>query len=101
MLTFDYFTCMKDKVIVNDNNLAEHHGHDIVGEFFVIKNYKRPLQPGLISKKLINSEREKIQVARYEANEVKLIKKRDLEQKRFVQQLPDGAMIVNILEENF
>jgi len=85
-------------VVVNDENLSEHNGHDIMGEFFVIKQNKKKILPGLVSKKLINSEKEKLNVIKFEKREALNKKKKTLAQERYQKQIPDGDSIINLME---
>ena len=97
-MKFDFFTCIQCKIIVNDKNLNKHNGHDIMGEFFVIKQNKKKILPGLVSKRLINSEKEKLNVIKFEKRQALDKKKKTLAQERYQKQIPDGAVIVNLSE---
>jgi len=97
-MKFDYFSCILCNVVVNDENLSEHNGHDIMGEFFVIKQNKKKILPGLVSKKLINSEKEKLNVIKFEKREALNKKKKTLAQERYQKQIPDGDSIINLME---
>ena len=97
-MKFDYFSCIQCKVVVSEETLAKHIGHDFLGEYFVIKQNKKKITPGLISKKLINAEKEKQNIERFNRQTEFEKKKKRLAQKRFGQQIPDGAVIVNLME---
>jgi len=85
-------------VIVDAENLSDHNGHDILGEFFVIKKNKKKIMAGLVSKKLINIEQQKLNVIKFENRESFNKKKKILAQERYQKQIPDGAVIVNLKE---
>ena len=97
-MKFDYFSCIQCNVIVSTGNLGEHNGHDFIGEFFVIKQNKKKVLPGLISKRLINTEQQKLNVIKFEKREALDKKKKILAQERYQKQIPDGAVIVNLTE---
>ena len=97
-MKFDYFSCIQCNVIVSTENLGEHNGHDFIGEFFVIKQNKKKVLPGLISKRLINTEQQKLNVIKFEKREALDKKKKVLAQERYQKQIPDGAVIVNLTE---
>ena len=97
-MKFDYFSCIQCNVIVSTENLVEHNGHDFIGEFFVIKQSKKKVLPGLISKKLINAEQDKLNVIKFEKREALDKKKKVLAQERYQKQIPDGDVIVNLAE---
>lgn len=97
-MKFDYFSCIQCKVVVTEESLSKHVGHDILGEYFVIKHNKKKITPGLISKKLINAEKEKQNIERFNRQTDLEKKKKLLAQQRFEQQIPDGEVIVNLLE---
>ena len=97
-MQFDYFTCMLDGVIVDKSNVNMHLGHNIVGEMFVIKQYKKKKLPGLISQAVINAANEKLAQERWEKREIKEKAKRIRDQERFEKQIPSGDIIINLLE---
>lgn len=97
-MEFDYFSCIEHSVIVDERNLEEHASCQKVGVFFQIKKHSKKIMPGLVSKKLINSEREKQSEARYEKHLVKEAKQKVLAQERFAKQIPSGDVIINLLE---
>jgi len=85
-------------VIISTENLGEHNGHEFIGEFFVVKQNKKKVLSGLISKKLINIEQDKLNVIRFEKREALDKKKKILAQERYQKQIPDGDIIVNLME---
>ena len=97
-MKFDYFICTKCNVIVEDKNVQEHYSHGILGTMFKIKHAKKKLTQGLISRKLINSEKDKLSIIKFNARSEKEKKQKILAQQRFAKQIPDGDVIVNLLE---
>lgn len=97
-LEFDYFSCMDDGLIVDHENAMDHLDHNIVGQQYVIKAPKKKIMQGMVSRNLVNKEREKLNVIRFEKREEADKKKELLAQKRFQMQIPDGDVIVNLLE---
>ncbi len=95
-MNFDYFICMKDNVIVDGENIADHSKHDILGTFFKIRHFKKKLMPGLVSRELIRQAVEKENMRKYEIREEKEMKKKRLAQIRYEKQVPDGAVIINL-----
>ena len=109
----DYYSCIEDKenmseekfkrhsktsLIVDESNIAEHASCTLLGMFYNIKNFKKKLMPGLISKKLINHEKEKLNVIKYENREIKEKKQKLLAQKRFETEIPSGSIVINLAE---
>ena len=97
-MQFDYFTCMSDGVIVNRDNVNLHLSHDVVGEMYVIKQYKKKKLPGLISQAVINDANEKIAQERWEKRQIKDKARRIRDQERFEHQIPSGDIIINLLD---
>ena len=97
-MNFNYFSCIQHNVIVDNTNLREHSACDKVGEFFKIKVSKKKVSNGLISKSLINKAKEKINIEKFKARELKDKHKKKLAQERFEKQIPDGDIIINLLE---
>ena len=87
-------------MIVDSENSSAHIGHDILGEFFNIKKNKKKIMPGVISKKLINKEKEKLNIIKFNKRDDLRKKQKRLAQERFEKQVPDGTVIVNLLEMN-
>lgn len=97
-MRFDYYSCMQHSVIVDEENNSEHSVCDKIGVFFQIKNYRKPVVPGLIAKKIIDAEREKLNIIKYEKRDVLNKKKKLLAQERFSRQIPSGDVIINLTE---
>lgn len=97
-MNFDYFSCIQHSVIVDEQNSSEHSACDKLGEFFKIKVRKPKLSPGIISKKLVNIELEKQMVIKTKARNEREKYKKHLAQERFALQIPNGDIIINLLE---
>lgn len=97
-MNFDYFSCIQDKVIVDDKNKGDHKNCDIVGEFFKIKVQKKKLYAGVISRSLINKAKEEQNIERFHKREKINEHKKLLAQERFEKQIKNGEIIVNLLE---
>ena len=96
-LEFDYYSCMSHGVIVNDDNVKNHLSCNVVGESYIIKQYHKPKQPGLISATLVRNEREKLETIRWERNQELEKAKRIRDQDRFQFQIASGDIIINLL----
>lgn len=97
-MKFDFYSCMTDGVIVDEFNVKDHLSHDVVGEMFLIKQYKKKKQIGLISQSVVNAANEKIAEDRWEKKVIKDKAKRLRDQERFEYQIPSGDVIINLLE---
>ena len=98
IMKFDFYTCMSCGVIVDESNVKAHLSHDIVGEMYLIKSYKKKKQIGLISQSVVNAANEKIAEGRWERQVIKDKAKRIRDQERFEYQIPSGDVIINLLE---
>lgn len=97
-MKFDYFSCIQHAVIVDSENLHEHSQCDKLGEFYKIKVRKPKLNPGIVSKKLVNIEIEKQMIIKMKARNEREKYKKQLAQERFALQIPSGDIIINLLE---
>ncbi len=97
-LDFDYFSCIQHNVVVEKSDLEAHKGCDFVGEYFKIKAPKKKIYSGLISKKLVNKEKEKENIRKFLERKKHEDHRKELAQVRFEKQINDGDAIVNLLE---
>lgn len=95
-MEFDYLQCMVHKVIVDENNQKEHNTCGLIGMMFDIKKPKFKIYGGLIAKQIIAKEVEKLNVEKWEKNEVKKKLKKMRGQERFKRQIPQGSQIINL-----
>ncbi len=97
-MNFNYFSCMEHSVIVDEDNYSDHSKCNLLGEMFKIKVSKKKVFSGLIGKSVIEKAREEQNIIKYEKRALLEKKKKHLAQERFQKQIPDGDIVINLLE---
>ena len=99
---FDYFLCIDHNVVVEVEERSKHiteFGGDkpceFVGQFFKVKAPARKLSND-VSKKLVDSIKQKENEAAWEKKHDKKIKQRKREQDNYSRQIPIGDGILNL-----